>query len=79
MIDELFGSLDRSFTDFINSDAFQIGLRVLVIYFVLCWLISRVGRMFENHFAKPYARQASTTRKPNVAAIAAKPIDLTNA
>jgi hypothetical protein len=40
MIDELFGSLDQSINDFLSSEVFQIGLRVLAIYFVLVWLAS---------------------------------------
>jgi hypothetical protein len=40
MIDELFGSLDQSINDFLSSEVFQIGLRVLAIYIVLVWLAS---------------------------------------
>jgi polar amino acid transport system permease protein len=61
-----------------GSPAFLVYGFILVIYFVLCWLISRTGRVFENYFARPYARQSVSNRKSNVAAIAAKAIDLTN-
>ena len=40
MLDELFGSLDTTINDFVASDVFQIGLRVLVVYFLLIWLAS---------------------------------------
>lgn len=40
MFEELFGDLDSAITGFVESDVFQIGLRVLVIYFVLIWLAS---------------------------------------
>lgn len=40
MFDELFGGLDSTVSGFIESDIFQIGLRVLVIYFLLIWLAS---------------------------------------
>jgi len=40
MFDELFGGLDSTVSGFVESDIFQIGLRVLVIYFLLIWLAS---------------------------------------
>ena len=40
MLDELFGGLDSTLSGFVESDIFQIGLRVLVIYFLLIWLAS---------------------------------------
>jgi len=40
VFEELFGDLDSAITGFVESDIFQIGLRVLVIYFVLIWLAS---------------------------------------
>jgi RNA polymerase subunit RPABC4/transcription elongation factor Spt4 len=40
MFDQLFGGLDTTLSDFIESDIVQIGLRVLVIYFLLIWLAS---------------------------------------
>jgi RNA polymerase subunit RPABC4/transcription elongation factor Spt4 len=40
MFEELFGQLDQTINDFLSSEVFQIGLRVLVIYFVLVWLAS---------------------------------------
>ena len=40
MFDELFGGLDSTVSGFVESDIFQIGIRVLVIYFLLIWLAS---------------------------------------
>ena len=40
MFDDLFGELDSTLSGFVESDIFQIGLRVLVVYFVLIWLAS---------------------------------------
>ena len=40
MFDDLFGELEGSLTNFVESDVFQIGIRVLVIYVVLIWLAS---------------------------------------
>jgi RNA polymerase subunit RPABC4/transcription elongation factor Spt4 len=40
MFDDLFGDLGTSLTDFFESQIFQIGVRVLVIYIVLIWLAS---------------------------------------
>ncbi len=63
-----------------GSPAFMVYGFILVVYFVLCWLISRVGRMLEAHFARPYARQAAPGRKASAApTIATKPVDITNA
>ena len=40
MFDDLFGELDSALSGFVESDIFQIGLRVLVVYIVLIWLAS---------------------------------------
>ena len=40
MFEDVFGEFETAFSGFIESDIFQIGLRVLVIYFVLIWLAS---------------------------------------
>lgn len=40
MFEDLFGEVDATLSGFIESDAFQIGVRVLVAYFVLIWLAS---------------------------------------
>ena len=40
MFDDLFGELDATLSGFIESDFFQIGIRVLVIYILLIWLAS---------------------------------------
>ncbi|MFV2062292.1 MAG: zinc ribbon domain-containing protein [Chloroflexota bacterium] len=40
MFDDLFGELDSTLSGFFESDVFQIGLRVIVVYFVLIWLAS---------------------------------------
>jgi RNA polymerase subunit RPABC4/transcription elongation factor Spt4 len=40
MFEDLFGSIDTTITSFIESDVFQIGIRVLVAYIVLIWLAS---------------------------------------
>jgi RNA polymerase subunit RPABC4/transcription elongation factor Spt4 len=40
MFEDLFGELDATISGFIESDAFQIGIRVLVAYIVLIWLAS---------------------------------------
>ncbi len=37
---DLFGELDATISGFIESDAFQIGIRVLVAYIILIWLAS---------------------------------------
>lgn len=57
-----------------GSPAFLIYGFILVVYFLLCWVISRVGRRLEAHYAKPYSRTAGPTdRKP--AGAPAKPLD----
>jgi RNA polymerase subunit RPABC4/transcription elongation factor Spt4 len=40
MFEDLFGELDATISGFIESDVFQIGIRVLVAYIVLIWLAS---------------------------------------
>lgn len=40
MFDDLFGEANAAVSGFIESDIFQIGIRVLVAYFVLIWLAS---------------------------------------
>ncbi len=40
MFDEAFGELGATISGFIESEAFQIGIRVLVAYIVLIWLAS---------------------------------------
>jgi RNA polymerase subunit RPABC4/transcription elongation factor Spt4 len=40
MFDDLFGELDATISGFVESDVFQIGIRVLVAYIVLIWLAS---------------------------------------
>lgn len=40
MLDDLFGELGTVFGDLVDSEAFQIGIRVLVAYIVLIWLAS---------------------------------------
>jgi RNA polymerase subunit RPABC4/transcription elongation factor Spt4 len=40
MFEDLFGELETSLTGFVESQVFQIGVRVLVIYIVLIWLAS---------------------------------------
>lgn len=62
-----------------GSPAFLVYGFILVVYFVLCWLISRAGQVLERYFARPYARQTAVGRKGNVASLATKPIDVTNA
>lgn len=61
-----------------GSPAFLVYGFILVVYFVLCWLISRAGRLLENHFARPYSRQASGGRKKR-SETAAKLVDVSNA
>jgi RNA polymerase subunit RPABC4/transcription elongation factor Spt4 len=40
MLEETFGGLTTTIDEFVASDIFQIGLRVLVVYIVLIWLAS---------------------------------------
>lgn len=62
-----------------GSPAFLVYGFILIVYFVLCWVISRAGQVLESHFARPYARQPVAGRRGNVTGIATKPIDMTNA
>lgn len=46
-----------------GTPAYLVYGAILVVYFVLCWLISRAGRRLEKRFAKPFLRggvEAST-------------------
>jgi polar amino acid transport system permease protein len=43
-----------------GSPAYLVYGAILVVYFVLCWTISIVGRRLERHFAKPYRRDSSS-------------------
>ena len=66
MFDELFGSLDQTINDFCRSEAFQIGLRVLVVYFVLVWLASafwayRDMRQRSTSALAPYVAAAASS------------------
>ena len=40
MFDDLFGQLETTFTDIVESDAFQAVIYVIVAYIVLIWLAS---------------------------------------
>jgi len=40
MFDDLFGEVEGALSGLVESDIFQIGIRVLVVYFVLIWLAS---------------------------------------
>jgi RNA polymerase subunit RPABC4/transcription elongation factor Spt4 len=40
MFDDLFGELDATISGFVESEIFQLGIRVLVAYIVLIWLAS---------------------------------------
>jgi RNA polymerase subunit RPABC4/transcription elongation factor Spt4 len=40
MFDDLFGDFGQGIDDFVNSDAFQLGLRAIGVYIVLIWLAS---------------------------------------
>jgi polar amino acid transport system permease protein len=41
-----------------GSPAYLVYGAILVVYFVLCWAISVIGRRLERHFAKPYRRDS---------------------
>lgn len=45
-----------------GTPAYLVYGSILVIYFVLCWLISLAGRRVEAHFLKPYRTDAADTR-----------------
>lgn len=62
-----------------GSPAFMVYGFILVIYFIMCWLISRAGRLLESHFARPYSRQAPNGLKVRSEAPAAKLADVSNA
>lgn len=62
-----------------GSPAFLVYGFILIIYFVLCWLISRAGRLLENHFARPYRREAAGRKGARDKSAAAKLVDVTNA
>lgn len=64
MFDDLFGEVDSALSGFIESDIFQIGLRVLVIYIVLIWLASafwayRDMRLRSSSAITPYVAAAT--------------------
>jgi polar amino acid transport system permease protein len=40
-----------------GSPAYLIYGSILVVYFLLCWLISQLGGCLEKHFLKPYRRE----------------------
>ena len=40
MFDDQLGQISTSINDFLASDVFQLGVRVLVVYFILVWLAS---------------------------------------
>jgi polar amino acid transport system permease protein len=42
-----------------GSPAYLVYGAILIVYFVLCWMISAVGRRLERHFAKPYRRDGA--------------------
>ena len=44
-----------------GSPAYIVYGAILVVYFVLCWMISLAGRQLEKHFAKPFQRSAAST------------------
>jgi polar amino acid transport system permease protein len=46
-----------------GSPAYLVYGSILVIYFVLCWLISLGGRRIEAHFLKPYASTKNLERR----------------
>jgi polar amino acid transport system permease protein len=46
-----------------GSPAYLVYGSILLIYFVLCWLISLAGRRIEAHFLKPYASTKSLERR----------------
>ena len=43
-----------------GSPAYIVYGAILVVYFVLCWMISLAGRRLEKHFAKPFQRSAAS-------------------
>ena len=43
-----------------GSPAYLVYGAILVVYFVLCWMISLAGRRLEKHFAKPFQRSAAS-------------------
>jgi polar amino acid transport system permease protein len=43
-----------------GSPAYLVYGAILVVYFVLCWMISLAGRQLEKHFAKPFQRSAAS-------------------
>jgi polar amino acid transport system permease protein len=62
-----------------GSPAYLVYGAILVVYFVLCWTISAVGRRLERHFAKPYRRDTSSIerREGNSSILAAvTPLDV---
>ena len=43
-----------------GSPAYLVYGAILVVYFVLCWTISVIGRQLERHFAKPCRRDGGS-------------------
>jgi len=43
-----------------GSPAYVVYGAILVVYFILCWMISLAGRQLEKHFAKPFQRSAAS-------------------
>jgi polar amino acid transport system permease protein len=50
-----------------GSPAYLIYGAILVVYFILCWTISAIGRLLERHFAKPYRRDRIVAGRPGEA------------
>ena len=64
MFEDLFGEVDAALSGFVESDAFQIGIRVLAAYIVLIWLASafwayRDLRLRSASAFTPYAAAAA--------------------
>ncbi len=63
MFDEQLGQISQSINDFFASDVFQVGVRVMVVYFILVWLASafwafRDMRQRSNSALAPYVAAA---------------------
>lgn len=52
-----------------SNPAFLVYGFILIVYFVLCWLISQLGKRLEARFARPYNRNSAG--RPGIAAQAA--------
>jgi polar amino acid transport system permease protein len=53
-----------------GSPAYLVYGAILIVYFILCWTISAVGRRLERHFAKPYRRDSAGIGRKADAALA---------